>query len=111
MATYSSTLAWRIPRTEEPGGLQSRGLQRVRCDRVTKQKQQKDLLEDGFGLTFLTCKYSDFSQTASPTVLLAFSPIDFSAAGGRCEYIGWLEDRSHTGRSRPEVSVRASCYL
>ena len=30
MATNSSILAWRIPRTEEPGGLQSMGLQRVR---------------------------------------------------------------------------------
>ena len=30
MATYSSILAWRIPWTEEPGGLQSIGLQRVR---------------------------------------------------------------------------------
>ena len=29
MATCSSILAWRIPRTEEPGGLQSIGLQRV----------------------------------------------------------------------------------
>ena len=29
MATYSSILAWRIPWTEEPGGLQSMGLQRV----------------------------------------------------------------------------------
>ena len=29
MATYSSTLAWKIPRTEEPGGLQSMGLPRV----------------------------------------------------------------------------------
>ena len=29
MATHSSILAWRIPRTEEPGGLQSTGLQRV----------------------------------------------------------------------------------
>ena len=28
MATLSSTLAWRIPRTEEPGGLQSMGSQR-----------------------------------------------------------------------------------
>ena len=26
MATYSSILAWRIPWTEEPGGLQSMGL-------------------------------------------------------------------------------------
>ena len=29
-ATHSSILAWRISRTEEPGGLQSMGLQRVR---------------------------------------------------------------------------------
>ena len=27
MATHSSILAWRIPRTEEPGGLQSTGSQ------------------------------------------------------------------------------------
>ena len=32
MATHSSILAWKIPWTEEPGGLQSKGLQRVRCD-------------------------------------------------------------------------------
>ena len=29
MATHSSTLAWKIPWMEEPGGLQSMGLQRV----------------------------------------------------------------------------------
>ena len=32
MATHSSILAWRIRWTEEPGGLQSMGLQRVRHD-------------------------------------------------------------------------------
>ena len=32
MATHSSILAWRIPWTEEPGSLQSMGLQRVRQD-------------------------------------------------------------------------------
>ena len=32
MATHSSILAWRIPWAEEPGGLQSTGLQRVRHD-------------------------------------------------------------------------------
>ena len=37
MATHSSILAWEIPLTEEPGGLQSLGLQRVRQDLVTKQ--------------------------------------------------------------------------
>ena len=30
MATHSSTLAWKIPWKEEPGGLQSTGSQRVR---------------------------------------------------------------------------------
>ena len=32
MATHSSILAWKIPRTEEPGGLQSMGSQRVGHD-------------------------------------------------------------------------------
>ena len=32
MAVHSSILAWRIPWTEEPGGLQSVGRQRVRQD-------------------------------------------------------------------------------
>ena len=32
MATHSRILAWRIPWTEEPGGLQSTGSQRVRHD-------------------------------------------------------------------------------
>ena len=32
MATHSSTLAWRIPRTEEPGRLQSMRSQRVGHD-------------------------------------------------------------------------------
>ena len=29
MATYSSILTWRIPWTEEPGGLESMGLERI----------------------------------------------------------------------------------
>ena len=32
MATHSSILAWRIPWTEEPGGLQSIGSEKVRLD-------------------------------------------------------------------------------
>ena len=36
MATVSSSLAWRIPWTEERGGLQSMGSQRVGHDRATK---------------------------------------------------------------------------
>ena len=36
MATHSSILAWRTPWTEEPGGLQSMGLQRVGHDLATR---------------------------------------------------------------------------
>ena len=36
MATHSTTLAWKIPWTEEPGGLQSMGSQGVKHDVVTK---------------------------------------------------------------------------
>ena len=39
MATQSSILAWEIPGTEEPGGLQFMGTQRVRLDLLTKQQQ------------------------------------------------------------------------
>ena len=44
MATHTSILAWEIPWTEEPGGLQSTGSQRVRCDfRNGKTASQKTL--------------------------------------------------------------------
>ena len=36
MAIHSSILAWEIPRTEEPGGLQSMGSQRVGHNLATK---------------------------------------------------------------------------
>ena len=42
MATHSSILAWRTAWTEEPGGLQSTGLQRVRHDLATQQQQRDE---------------------------------------------------------------------
>ena len=41
MAIHSSILAWKIPWTEEPGGLQSMGSKRVRHDQAQQQQQQK----------------------------------------------------------------------
>ena len=38
MATYSSILAWEILWTQEPGRLQSVGLQKIRHDLATKQQ-------------------------------------------------------------------------
>ena len=43
MATHSSILAWRIPWTEEPGGLQSTGSQRVGHDRATSLSPKSNL--------------------------------------------------------------------
>ena len=53
MATHSSILAWRIPWTEEPGGLQSMELQRVRHNWATNtftsiRIKDKFFLEDYF---------------------------------------------------------------
>ena len=48
MATQSTILAWRIPWTEEPGGLQSMGLQRVRHDWATKPTQLSESSEPPF---------------------------------------------------------------
>ena len=39
MTTYSSILAWEVPWTEQPGGLQSTGLQRAGHHLSTKQQQ------------------------------------------------------------------------
>ena len=47
MATHSSILAWKIPWTEEPGGLQSMGSQRVRHNLPTEQ-QQLQLMNDKY---------------------------------------------------------------
>ena len=41
MATHSSILAWRIPWTEEHGGLQSMGLQRVEYEWATKHNTHR----------------------------------------------------------------------
>ena len=41
MATHSSILTWRIPWTEEPGGLQSIGSRKVGHNWATKQRQKK----------------------------------------------------------------------
>ena len=42
MAAHSSVLSWETPWTEEPGGPQSVGSQRLGHGLVTKQQQQND---------------------------------------------------------------------
>ena len=47
MATHSSILAWRIPWTEEPGRLQSMGVQRVRHDWATSLTHSHGVYKNG----------------------------------------------------------------
>ena len=48
MATYSNILAWKIPWTEEPGGLQFMWPQRVRHNRATEYEMQVQMQSVSF---------------------------------------------------------------
>ena len=66
MATHSSVLAWEIPWTEKPGGLQSMGSHRVRHDLEIKQHtihlQLECWLEEGKHLMCLAKCYGPVSR-------------------------------------------------
>ena len=53
MAVHSSILAWRIPRTEEPGGLQSTGSQRGEHDWATSLSLSCHLISDTNNTSFM----------------------------------------------------------
>ena len=61
MATHSSSLVWRTAWTEEPGGLQSMGLQRVRHDWATAAAAAKSLQS-----CLTLCDPTDGSPPGSP---------------------------------------------
>ena len=65
MATHSSILAWKIPWTEDPGGLLSMGSQRVGCDVVTKPPKQKAIINEVHLIMSLTSRYL-FNKNVSP---------------------------------------------
>ena len=54
MGIHSSILAWRIPWTQESGGLQSIGLQRVRYDYATKHFHFHNMYQSQYQTSFMT---------------------------------------------------------
>ena len=54
MATHSCSLSWRIPWTEEPGGLQSMGLQRAGHDLATEHARGLNGIFSSYGPTALS---------------------------------------------------------
>ena len=64
MVTHSSILTWRIPWTEEPGGLWSMGLQRIGHDRATS-----------LSLSFMTYLLSNPMVNFSPSIFHQLSAL------------------------------------
>ena len=78
LSTHSSSLAWRIPRTEEPGGLQSMGSQE---SDTTERLTHRHVTYDGSAI--VTCKFVDVCMRARslqscPTLC---DPMDCSLPG------------------------------
>ena len=86
MATHSSILPWRIPWTEEPGGLESKGSQGVRHDRSDLARMQ-----------YLLCPYlfsfKVFIEFA--TILFLFYVLVFWSQG-LWHLSSLTRDRTHT---------------
>ena len=89
MATHSSILAWRIPWTEELGGLQPIGLQRIRHNWTTYMAHWKSLMRSGLCLPlklflhllpkcFVCIGFSTMSSNGLNSLPLQSFPISFS---------------------------------
>ena len=61
LATHSSILAWEIPWTEEPGGLQSMGSQRVRYNLIKQKQENKTPQWQLVTHTFALCCWLGYS--------------------------------------------------
>ena len=103
MATHSSTLAQKIPWTEEPGGIQSMGSQRVRQDWATNTRGTEVM----FNLDWLTSHYLD--KTPLCTLLSSLWTVRFSSlpSGNRYYSQACVSSRTATvillGHSFPRV--------
>ena len=87
MATHSSTLAWRIPWSEEPGRLQSMGLQRVGHDWVTSLFSFLCMYVYNICIFVAVCAYMhDFNYLAT-LVLVLWRPLsNISTVAQACPY-------------------------
>ena len=77
MATHSTILAWRIPWTEKPGGLQSMKSQRAGHDRTTKHKLALNIRHSNFCRCCQVRKTWSFLTSLIPSLLEFFFHLVF----------------------------------
>ena len=114
MATYSSILAWEIPWTEEPGGLQSIGLQRAGHNLVTKQKSQQapevcmDLQKASTKIYVFTCNRTEYWASSWSLPSTNYNQVDDDR--GKPDQCAWSEIRSwgECDTWRQRFSLRAT---
>ena len=99
MATHSSVLAWRLPWTEEPGGLQSKGSQRVGhncCDAHTGHGIPiNSAHEEGS-----SCGYYCYACSKLSAGRRRHGEHGVQGQGCRPGALGWWEDPRSMGRTR-----------
>ena len=104
MASHSSILAWRILWTEEPGGLQSLGLQRVRHSWVTKNThnlwREKPTSRVTFSLSMCVCSVAQSYSTC-------FERMDCVAHQAPLS-MGWVAVSFSRGSSNPGIEPASS---
>ena len=101
MSTHSSSLAWKIPWTEEPGGLQSMGPQNVSPDWATEHMVL--LRKPEFTFIFLSPEFRDFYKK----LLLGWNQIVFLQFSSVAQSCPTLCDPMN--RRTPRLPVQHHC--
>ena len=68
MVTHSNIPAWRIPRTEEPGGLQPRGVpELLTTEQLSTHKHSAQMRAGKTCFTFERCQKAELFETSPPS--------------------------------------------
>ena len=78
MATHSSILAWEIPWTEEPGGLQSMGLQKNQTHLSDQTTEQRTYIRCDRGMTSLERNFLQQLKNSQGCLLLSSSELQLN---------------------------------
>ena len=111
MATHSSILARRIPWTEKPGRLQSRGSQRVRHDVARTMEEVSFELQGSPGVYFLSSPRADLSSIIAQHLLIQHFPHTLCSPGHEdatrraCDHGEHAGDKLEPGKEIRELPV------